>query len=113
MGFSIAELFQVSLLCLNALAILSERRFLAKYGLATAIYPNDQAGEASGNAFLAGGQPFGENFGNFGVSSPANSANNSPMKAQIASLLASVRMLMRWPLIFLNMITIVFALIFG
>ena len=120
MGFSIAHLFQVSLLLLNALAILSERRFLSKFGLATASFPNDaQAANNGGDANSFAPFGGGENFGGFGApSSPVGGAagvfgRNSQMKSQIATLLSSVRMLMRWPLIFLNTVTVVFALIFG
>jgi hypothetical protein len=84
MAFSIADLFKASLLVLNALAILSERRLLQPLGL---------SGEAQANAF--------------------DSQQQSPAKAQVSQVLASVRTLLRWPLIILNAITIAFALVFG
>ncbi|RNF03686.1 hypothetical protein TraAM80_05785 [Trypanosoma rangeli] len=101
MGFSLANIAQALLLCLNAMAILSERRFLAKYGLAT-MPMTEQGGEAgyvpqsfgAGDAF-ARGRPI------------------SPFKAHLASVLSSVRMLLRLPLILVNTVVIIFALLFG
>jgi hypothetical protein len=116
MTFSVAELFQVSLLLVNAMAILSERRFLAKFGLATTKFQaSDSSSLDSGGGGFLGGQAFGENFGGFSApgASSTSAGTPGPMQTQMASLLGSVRMLMRWPLIFLNSITIVFALIFG
>jgi hypothetical protein len=105
MGFSVADLFRAILLVLNALAILSERRFLAPRGLAVASH-SEGGGNGSTSAHSFGG------FGDFG-SPTSPSGPQSGMKAQAAQLLSSVRMLLRWPLIIANGITILFALVFG
>ena len=86
MSFSIADLFRVALLLLNAMAILSERRLLEPMGL-------------SGNSF-----------------GPTLDLDGRPVpnaKDQLGQVLKSVRMLLRWPLIILNIATVVFSLIFG
>lgn len=101
MGFSIASIFHAVILVLNALAILSERRFLAKYGLAK-IEPSINSGSGFADPMFGGGALYGQ----------ADTAA-SPLMAQIGQLLSSVRTLLRWPLIFVNSIAIVFALIFG
>ena len=101
MGFSIASIFHAVILVLNALAILSERRFLAKYGLAK-IEPSINSGNGFADPMFGGGALYGQ----------ADTAA-SPLMAQIGQLLSSVRTLLRWPLIFVNSIAIVFALIFG
>lgn len=116
---SIANLFKAILLCLNAMAILSERRFLAPLGLAT---PNVTAEQQSAhNPNRTSSNFYNEDpFGNGGGNGNANSGNSvgrfshqSPVKAQVAQLLGSVRMLLRWPLIICNIVMIFFALIFG
>jgi hypothetical protein len=56
---------------------------------------------------------FDQTFGGFGSAAHQNGSSNSAVKQQIAQLLSSVRMLLRWPLVFINCATIVFALIFG
>nr|CCC93156.1 conserved hypothetical protein [Trypanosoma congolense IL3000] len=99
MGFSVGVIFQAVLLCLNAMAILSERRLLAKYGLAspaaTSYYPTS-----------------GENA--FGSSDELMDVDRrSSMVSNLAMFLSSVRTLMRWPLIFMNTAVIIFTLLFG
>lgn len=98
MGFSVADLFRAVLLVLNALAILSEKRFLAPRGLASVTSTDGGAGS-----------PFGGGFGDFGSAVP----HQGSVKAQAAQLLSSIRMLLRWPLIIANTVAILFALVFG
>ncbi|EAN95330.1 hypothetical protein TcCL_NonESM00293 [Trypanosoma cruzi] len=101
MGFSVASILQALLLCLNAMAILSERRFLSKYGLATTPL-TEHGGDAgyvpqsfgTGDEFVRARQP-------------------SPWKAQLASVLSGVRTLLRLPLIIVNTAVIIFTLVFG
>jgi len=76
-------IIEASLLILNALAILHEKRFLAQYGLT---------------------QPVG---GGYEV------ADIPAVKSKIATALHAVRVLLRAPLIFLNLIVIVLLLLFG
>ncbi|KOS22942.1 Protein transport protein yos1 [Escovopsis weberi] len=77
----------VYVLCLltNALAILSDDRFLARIGLSTTSY---------GPAFGAG-------------------ADANSVKAKLVNLIASVRMVMRPPLILVNTLIILYELVLG
>ena len=100
MGFSVADIFTASLMFINAMAILSERRFLVPLGLA-----NPPSG---GGSQAAGGQPF-----YFDDNANSGAGSSAAMKEQIKQVLSSIRTLMRMPLIVLNGITIVFLLIFG
>ncbi|KAM0692708.1 hypothetical protein Q7P36_007263 [Cladosporium allicinum] len=86
--FSFGGLFQVSVLLVNAIAVLSEDRFLARIGW--------------GNA--------AQNEPSFGGGSAQDGAS---VKAKTINLINSVRTLMRIPLIFLNILIIVWAVAFG
>jgi len=85
-NFGFGSLFYVGVLLVNAIAVLSEDRFLARigWGSTSAVEP----------AF--GGQ--------------SDSAN---VKAKLVNLIASVRTLLRIPLIFLNSLVILYLLILG
>lgn len=85
--FSFGGLFQVSVLLVNAIAILSEDRFLARIGMASTSSPEP--------AFGAGAQ------------------DNTSIKSKMINLINSVRTLMRIPLIFLNVLIIIWAVAFG
>lgn len=109
MGLSIYSLASAIALCLNALAILSESRFLSKFGLAT---PQALQGGVSPQQESAFNDMVPSAFDtDFGGSGSGGSV--SSVKLQVASLLHSVRLLMRWPLIFVNLVLIALALIFG
>ncbi|XP_071844211.1 immediate early response 3-interacting protein 1-like [Apostichopus japonicus] len=82
MAFGLYSLLEAALLCINAVAVLNEERFLSKVG-----WGGDQQ---------IGG--FGEEPG---------------MKAQLINLIRSIRTVMRVPLIFLNVVTILLKLVFG
>ncbi|KAL6435514.1 immediate early response 3-interacting protein 1 [Cataglyphis hispanica] len=82
MAFTLWTLFEASLLCLNAVCILNEERFLAKVGWAS--WQNVQG--------------FGE---------PPTA------KSQILNLIKSIRTVMRVPLIFFNILTLIVKLILG
>jgi immediate early response 3-interacting protein 1 len=105
MGFSLVSMFEAVLLTLNALAILSEKRFLVRYGLASP--------SVAGEGVTSTPMMFDQTFSGFSPVTPGSAGGSSVLKQQIAQLLSSVRMLLRWPLIFLNAATIVFALILG
>ncbi|ERS99828.1 protein transport protein YOS1 [Sporothrix schenckii 1099-18] len=81
----------VSVLLINAIAILSEDRFLARIGLSPATYDP------------AFGQPGGGGVG----------GGDASIKAKIINLIASVRTLMRIPLIVINTLLIVYELVLG
>ncbi|KXT10962.1 hypothetical protein AC579_7164 [Pseudocercospora musae] len=85
--FSFGGLFQVSILLLNAIAILSEDRFLARIGWGS-------TSSSSEHSF-----------------SHAHGAES--VKGKIINLITSIRTLMRIPLIFLNVLIIVWAVAFG
>jgi hypothetical protein len=104
MGFSVFDVCRFALLLLNAMAILSERRFLARYG----IVPPGAAqlsGAAAGGDALFGGASIGGGFdaGDGSVS----------MKHQIGQLLFSVRLLLRWPLMIANVVMVVLTVVFA
>jgi hypothetical protein len=80
MAFTLYSLLEATLLCLNAVCILHEERFLAKIGWGT-----EQRG-------------FGEAPG---------------VKTQIVNLVRSIRTVMRFPLIGVNVVVIVLKLAFG
>ncbi|XP_071450268.1 immediate early response 3-interacting protein 1 [Hetaerina americana] len=81
MAFTLWSLFEATLLCLNAVCVLHEERFLSKIGWG--------ANQIQG---------FGE---------------QPTAKSQILNLIRSIRTVMRIPLIFLNIVTIIVKLILG
>ncbi|RMY94635.1 hypothetical protein D0864_05494 [Hortaea werneckii] len=83
--FSFGGLFQV-----NAIAILSEDRFLARNALHKVGWGSSQQEPAFGGM-----------------------QDNTSVKAKMINLINSVRTLMRIPLIFLNVLIIVWAIAFG
>lgn len=84
MALGIYSLLEAGLLFVNAIAILNEKRFLAKY--------------ISGSS---------ESFsGDFGDSSPG-------VKAQVLTLIRSVHTVLRIPLIAVNVVVIVLKLLLG
>ncbi|CAF1051531.1 unnamed protein product [Rotaria sordida] len=88
MGFTLYNLIEAALLCINAVAILSER-FLSKLsGNANINYPN---------------------VGGYGV----DYQNSGGAKQQLLTLIRSVRTVMRIPLIAFNVVTIMFLILFG
>ncbi|KAL8765989.1 MAG: hypothetical protein Q9209_007078 [Squamulea sp. 1 TL-2023] len=86
MLFGLGNLFYVSILLVNAVAILSEDRFLARIGW--------------------GSTPTEPAFG--GARDEAAS-----VKGKLVNLISSVRTLMRIPLIVINTLIIVYALVLG
>ncbi|KAF2869341.1 Yos1-like protein [Massariosphaeria phaeospora] len=83
MLFGLGSLLYVSVLLINAIAILSEDRFLARIGWTTAGDPG------------FGGQ------------------RDDSVKARLINLVSSVRTLMRIPLMFINTVMIVYLLVLG
>ncbi|CAL8575191.1 hypothetical protein XPA_001130 [Xanthoria parietina] len=86
MLFGLGNLFYVSILLVNAVAILSEDRFLARIGWGSA--PTEPA---------------------FGGSRDEAAS----VKGKLVNLISSVRTLMRIPLIVINTLIIVYALVLG
>ncbi|PKS05922.1 hypothetical protein jhhlp_007755 [Lomentospora prolificans] len=83
--FFLGNFFYVLVLLINAIAILSEDRFLARIGWSST---------SSSNSF--GGAPESESI-----------------QAKIIHLIASVRMLMRIPLMIINTMIIIYELVLG
>ncbi|XP_013105161.1 immediate early response 3-interacting protein 1 [Stomoxys calcitrans] len=79
--FTLWTLIEASLLCLNAVCVLHEERFLAKIGW--------------------GGQQQNTEFG------------QPTAKAQILNLVRSIRTVAKIPLIFLNIVAVLFKLLLG
>ncbi|CAF3443862.1 unnamed protein product [Rotaria socialis] len=91
MGFTLYSLIEAALLCVNAVAVLNEQRFLSRLsggGANPQPYPG------------AGG--YVDDYQNAGGT-----------KRQLLNLIRSVRTVMRVPLIAFNIITIVFLILFG
>ncbi|KAF6198300.1 hypothetical protein GE061_008058 [Apolygus lucorum] len=82
MAFTLWNLFEATLLVLNAVCVLHEERFLARMGWRT-----------------------GQQVQGFGEPPSA--------KSQIVNLIYSIRTVMRFPLIFVNILTIVVKLLLG
>ncbi|XP_019560029.1 immediate early response 3-interacting protein 1 [Aedes albopictus] len=80
--FTLWSLIEASLLCLNAVCILHEERFLAKFG--------------------------------WGASAQVQGFGEAPtVKAQVLNLVRSIRTVAKIPLIFLNIVAIIFKLLLG
>lgn len=82
--FGLGGLFYVAVLLINAIAILSEDRFLARIGWTSSAEPG------------FGGQ-----------------RDDASVKARLINLVSSVRTLMRIPLMFINTLMIVYLIILG
>jgi len=86
MFFAFGNLIYISVLLVNAIAILSEDRFLARVGWSNTV-----------------SEPA------FGTSS----GGDASIKSKLINLMTSVRTLMRIPLIVINSILIVYELVLG
>jgi len=87
----------VTLLLINAMAILSEDRFLARIGWSSAPPSNVNAGFH---------QPYDQT--GYGVAQP-----DVGVKVRLINLIGAVRTLMRIPLIGLNLVVIVYQVLLG
>ncbi|KAH6660523.1 yos1-like protein [Truncatella angustata] len=85
-SFGLGSILQVSVLMLNAIAILSEDRFLARIGMSSTTHDP---------AFGAG--PGGD----------------QSFKYKLMNMIASVRMVTRIPLILVNTLIIIYELVLG
>ncbi|KAK9450821.1 Yos1-like protein [Limtongia smithiae] len=82
--FGLGRLFYVILLLINSIAVLSEDRFLARIGWSTAQMDTG-----------------------FGI------ADSASVKNRMINLISAVRTLMRFPLIGINTLVIIYELILG
>ncbi|KAI7850545.1 Yos1-like protein [Circinella umbellata] len=83
MALGLGQLFYAILLFINAIAVLSEERFLARIGWSAQVDPG------------------------FGVE------QSQSVKYKIVNLISAVRTLMRIPLIAINVVVIVYELLLG
>jgi len=88
MFFGLGKLFYVPILLVNAMAVLSEDRFLARIGWSTQTHESQQ------NSFGASHDP-------------------ASAKAKMVNLITSVRTVARIPLIPINLIVIIYELLLG
>ncbi|KAF8005467.1 Yos1-like [Metschnikowia aff. pulcherrima] len=90
--FGLGKLLYVIVLCVNGLAVLSEDRFLNRIGWGSSV-----------------AQPQNQFLTQF---APA-SANDVSIKSRLVTLISAVRTLLRFPLIFINVVIIIYELILG
>ncbi|PCH41159.1 Yos1-like protein [Wolfiporia cocos MD-104 SS10] len=100
MGLGLGALLYVAILLINAMAVLSEDRFLARIGWSSAQAPTVAAGYA---------QAYGPTYDQPGFPG----AQDAGIKARLINLIGAVRTLMRIPLIGVNLLIIVYELILG
>lgn len=86
MFFAFGNLIYLSVLLVNAIAILSEDRFLARVGWSNAVL-----------------EP---SFGSMGV-------GDASIKSKLINLMTSIRTLMRIPLIIINTVIIIYEIALG
>ncbi|KAH8150069.1 uncharacterized protein LAJ45_05755 [Morchella importuna] len=95
MFFGLMPLIKFSILLINAIAILSEDRFLARIGWAgSSAYAN----------------PVSPDPHSFGMQMPQD---NQSIKFKLINLISSTRTLMRIPLIGINTLLIIYEMLFG
>jgi len=96
----LGTILYVALLLINAMAVLSEDRFLARIGWSTAQASAANAGFSQPYAqpYDQSGYPGGQDIG---------------MKARLINLIGAVRTLMRIPLIGLNIVIIGYEIVLG
>ncbi|KZV81180.1 Yos1-like protein [Exidia glandulosa HHB12029] len=100
-------LLEASVLFVNAVAILSEERFLAPIGWSSAQAQAQAQAQFQQPSYQ---QPYADPASGFGV--PGGGQDVS-VKVKLISLIGAVRTLMRIPLIGLNLIFILFELVWG
>ncbi|THX90150.1 hypothetical protein D6D05_00747 [Aureobasidium pullulans] len=101
--FNLGGLFYVSVLLVNAIAILSEDRFLAR-----STHPHHYGREFATDNIQTVGWGSTQQEPAFGGPS-----DNTSVKSKVINLISSVRTLMRIPLIVINTLIIVYELILG
>jgi len=94
----LGTLFYVTLLVINAMAVLNEERFLARIGWTS------QGQQTQHNAYQ---QPY-DAYAGMGGAQP-----DAGVKGRIVNLIGAVRTLMRVPLIFVNLGVIIYELLLG
>jgi len=90
-------IFYIGLLLINAVAVLSEDRFLARIGWSSVPLPN--------NVGFQQNYDQGSGYG--------NPAQDVGVKGRLINLISAVRTVMRIPLIGINIVVIIYELILG
>ncbi|KAI0307103.1 Yos1-like protein [Multifurca ochricompacta] len=90
-------IFYIGLLLINAVAVLSEDRFLARIGWSSVQPPNNVG--------------FHQNYDHNG--SYGNPIQDIGVKGRLINLISAVRTVMRIPLIGINIVVIIYELILG
>ncbi|EEQ40394.1 hypothetical protein EJF18_50305 [Clavispora lusitaniae] len=91
--FGLGKLLYVIVLSVNGVAVLSEDRFLNRIGWGSSTT------SASANQFQA----------QYGM----QASNDASIKARLITLISAIRTLLRLPLIFINVLIILYELILG
>ncbi|KAH7639569.1 immediate early response 3-interacting protein 1 [Dermatophagoides farinae] len=104
MALGLYSLLEAALLVINAIAILNEERFLVKFGL-------DRNSLISSASLNQANIPYGGGYGPQSTAMPQPSIMSPKM--QILNLLHSIRTVARVPLIAINIVVIIFKLLFG
>lgn len=99
--FGFGRFFYVSLFFINAIAILNEERFLRRIGL----------GSNKSQAQLQQQQQ--HNQYPYATTANTQNINNDSIKAKLISLIYSIQTLLRIPLIIINVLVIIYELLFG
>jgi len=98
MALTLGTIIYVAILLINAMAVLSEDRFLARIGWSS----------AQASTVAAGFQTYGPPYDQTGLS-----GQDAGVKVRLINLISAVRTLMRIPLIGMNLVIIVYELILG
>jgi len=96
----LTNIMRISLLLVNAVAVLSEERFLARIGWST-------------EQVHTGPQGFAQPYDAYGGGGAAAAQADMSVKTKIIHLISAVRTLMRMPLIIFNGSWILYELLFG
>ncbi|GAA5841455.1 hypothetical protein JCM3775_004635 [Rhodotorula graminis] len=107
--FGLGSVAYFALLMINAVAVLNKERFLAPLGLTTASFQQQQSfaqGSAYNSGFDAYGMPVQGNMAGAG-------GQEAGIKMRAVQLVDAVRTLMRIPLIPINIVVIVYEVLFG
>ncbi|KAH9938270.1 Yos1-like protein [Fomitopsis serialis] len=99
MALTLGTILYVVILLINAMAVLSEDRFLARIGWSSVPPPTVTAG-------------FSQSYAAYDQAGYA-AQQDVGMKARLINLISAVRTLMRIPLIGVNLIIIIYELILG
>ncbi|ODV83806.1 hypothetical protein CANARDRAFT_29777 [[Candida] arabinofermentans NRRL YB-2248] len=105
--FGLGTLFYSILFLVNGIAVLSEDRFLNRIGWgssSSSMTPNSSASLSTGGGYdyLSGDS-----------SNSMSDINSSGIKSRIVNLIGATRTLLRFPLILVNVIVIIYELVLG